>query len=92
MLGCTGNFNGTYGLTADDEGSDLDSFDHKSLNECKRLCAVTAGCRSFSFIASHRTFRNCNLKDKELTSSSTFVPNRMDYTTYYCVTDRKIIK
>ena len=92
MLGCSGNFQGTYGQVAVDEGSHLDSFDRKSLNECKRLCVVTAGCRSFSFNYSPRSHRNCNLKHKSLTSSSPFAPNSYGYTTYYCVTDRKIIK
>ena len=87
VLGCNGNFKGTYGQGAVPSGSDVGTFNDKSLSDCKTLCVATAGCWSIGYHPYQEpSFTNCYLKDRFVTSSSLFKA-KDDWTTYYCTTE-----
>ena len=93
VLGCNGNFKGTYGQGAVPSGSDVGTFNDKSLSDCKTLCVATAGCWSIGYHPYQEpSFTNCYLKDKIVTTHSTMIITESDWTTYYCTNEGKDFK
>ena len=92
IVGCSGNFEGTYGQIAVTEGSDVGAFNDQSLTDCQNWCVATAGCWSIGFFEQNGdpSFTNCYLKDTILTSLSSFVAGRLS--TYYCTNASEVIE
>ena len=71
---------------AAEEGFDLASSKTESLEECEKLCDITKGCNSFSYATPRSNdsieMMNCQLKDKNITSSDEMIYNET-WTTYY---------
>ena len=83
-----GDWKGNYGKDivygSSERGNNLESFNAKSLSECKALCQNKDLCFSIHYHPyRHQSFANCNLKDKQFTDQSQITHNDGHWTYYW---------